>query len=434
MTLDEPELLSARILVVDDLPANVALLCQMLAGEGYTAVTGITNPRDVAPLHAREPYDLILLDLQMPGMDGFEVMAALKEHEPLGYLPVLVVTAQPAHKLRALQAGARDFVSKPFDVLEIKTRIRNMLEVRLLHKRIEGDNRLLEQAVALRTAELRESEARFRALVELASDWYWEQDEHGVFTKVAGPALEMLGLGEGADAGTADGSDATPLRGDAAARPHWNADDRAQLEEKLAMRRPFLDFVYRRVNADGSEQFLQASGEPKFDETGRFTGYRGIGMDVTGRMHTAAAAPGLARFRQALDAGADAVLLVDRATMRYVDANTAACALSGYSRDELLVRGPADLGSDGGMSPRSAEAFDALIADATGARATSGAGGADGADRAIGAVGADGSCETLRRNDGAMVQVVVRRHAAQTDEGWTLVEILREAPRLPADH
>jgi CheY-like chemotaxis protein len=188
MTLDDSELLAARILVVDDQPTNVDLLAQMLAGEGYTAVTTTTNPREVAPLHRRDPFDLILLDLQMPGMDGFEVMEKLAEFEPLGYLPVLVVTAQPSAKLRALQAGAKDFVSKPFDVLEIKTRIRNMLEVRLLYKRIENDNRLLEQAVAMRTAELRESETRFRALVELASDWYWEQDEHGAFTKVAGPA------------------------------------------------------------------------------------------------------------------------------------------------------------------------------------------------------------------------------------------------------
>ncbi len=409
MTLDESELLSARILVVDDLPANVDLLSQMLAGEGYTAVTGITNPREVAPLHAREPYDLILLDLQMPGMDGFEVMAALKLHEPLGYLPVLVVTAQPSQKLRALQAGARDFVSKPFDVLEIKTRIRNMLEVRLLHKRVEDDNRLLEQAVALRTAELRESEARFRALVELASDWYWEQDENGVFTKVAGPALEMLGLGEAAG----DDKDAGAQGGDpagVAARPHFNAEDRAQLEEKLAMRRPFLDFVYRRVNADGSEQFLQASGEPKFDETGRFTGYRGIGMDVTGRMRApASVAPGLERFRRALEASADAILLVDRTSMRYVDANAAACRLSGYSREELLALGPADLATDPALAARRSEAFDALIPGAAAAAAT------------------PAVREPLRRKDGAVVQVEVQRHAAQADEGWTLVEILRHA-------
>ena len=92
------------------------------------------------------------------------------------------------------QAGARDFVSKPFDLVEVKTRIRNMLEVRLLYRRLEGYNKILEQTVAERTAELRESEARYRSLTELASDWYWEQDENMNFTKVSGPVLEMLGI------------------------------------------------------------------------------------------------------------------------------------------------------------------------------------------------------------------------------------------------
>ena len=408
MTLDDSELLSARILVVDDMPANVELLCQMLADEGYTAVTGITNPREVGPLHRREAYDLILLDLQMPGMDGFEVMAELKQHEPSGYLPVLVVTAQPAQKLRALQAGGRDFVSKPFDVLEIKTRIRNMLEVRLLYKRIELDNRLLEQAVALRTAELLESEARFRALVELASDWYWEQDENGVFTKVSGPALEMLGLGDTPGEGTDADAGATAE----GARPQFHPGDRAQLDEKLAMRRPFLDFVYRRVNADGSQQFLQTSGEPKFDTTGRFTGYRGIGMDVTGRMQgPAPVAQGLQRFRRALDATRDAILLLDRASMRYVDANAAACRLSGYSRDELLALCPADLAADAATQASIAEVCDALIA---------------------GTAAGDTARTRLRRKDGAIVEVKARREAAHTDEGWTLVESWRALPK-PGD-
>src|SRR6185436_10118101 len=118
----------------------------------------------------------------------------LKTNDADAYLPVLVLTAQPGHKLRALQAGARDFISKPFDLVEVRTRIRNMLEVRLLYQKLGSYNRLLEQTVLERTAELRESEARFRSLTELASDWYWEQDEGGNFTKTSGPVLEMLGM------------------------------------------------------------------------------------------------------------------------------------------------------------------------------------------------------------------------------------------------
>ncbi|QUN32344.1 adenylate/guanylate cyclase domain-containing protein [Cupriavidus sp. KK10] len=131
--IDTADILAARILVVDDLEANVLLLEAMLHGAGYTRVEATTDPRTVGELHRRNHYDLIVLDLQMPGMDGFEVMEHLQAVQPESYLPVIVITAQPDHKLRALRAGARDFVSKPFDLGEVLMRVRNMLEVRLLH-------------------------------------------------------------------------------------------------------------------------------------------------------------------------------------------------------------------------------------------------------------------------------------------------------------
>ena len=268
------EILNASILIVDDQEANVRLLEQMLQEAGYRRVTSTMDPHAVCALHRANHYDLILLDLQMPGMDGFEVMAGLKEIEPDGYLPILVITAQPGHKLRALAYGAKDFIAKPFDLVEVKTRIHNMLEVRLLYKQLEHYNQVLEQTVQERTAELRESEARFRRLTELASDWYWEQDEGGHFTKVYGPVLEMLGipadslLGEIKDAQAAG----------------WNKAERAVLEANMAARRPFLDFVYSRTDADGARQYFQVSGEPMFDASGRFTGYRGVGRDISSIM------------------------------------------------------------------------------------------------------------------------------------------------------
>jgi adenylate cyclase len=127
------DILRGKILIVDDQKANVALLEQMLRGAGYVSVASTMDPGRVCELHLVNRYDLILLDLQMPGMDGFQVMENLKEIETGGYLPVLVITAQPEHKLRALKAGARDFVSKPFDLAEVLIRVHNMLEVRLLH-------------------------------------------------------------------------------------------------------------------------------------------------------------------------------------------------------------------------------------------------------------------------------------------------------------
>jgi len=159
--IDASDILNAKVLIVDDQESNVLLLEEMLREAGYGRVASTTDPRAVVGLHREHRYDLILLDLQMPGLDGFQVMQGLKAIEQDGYLPVLVITAQPAHKLQALQAGAKDFVSKPFDVLEVKTRIHNMLEVRLLYKR-------LEQTVEIRTAELRENEARFNAVREMA--------------------------------------------------------------------------------------------------------------------------------------------------------------------------------------------------------------------------------------------------------------------------
>lgn len=141
------DILNARILVADDKAANVRLLGRMLAVAGYASVDSTTDPTEVCELHRRNHYGLILLDLQMPGMDGFQVMEGLKEIETDGYLPVLVITAQPGHKLRALKAGAKDFVSKPFEHAEVLARVHNMLEVRLLHRETRNYSQALEQKV-----------------------------------------------------------------------------------------------------------------------------------------------------------------------------------------------------------------------------------------------------------------------------------------------
>jgi PAS domain S-box-containing protein len=271
--ISRAEMLAARILIVDDQEVNVTLLEQTLRQAGYVNVASTMDPEAVCALHRRDNYDLILLDLQMPGMDGFQVMEALKTNDSDAYLPVLVITAQPGHKLRALQAGAKDFISKPFDLVEVKTRIHNMLEVRLLYRRLEMHGKELEAAVRLRTAELRESEARYRSLTELASDWYWEQDADGTFTKVSGPVLEMLGLR------------VDPLgdAGSGGAGAGWNQAQHRELKAAIKARQPFLDFVFTRTKADGTMQKFQVSGEPMFGPACEFIGYRGIGLEITDR-------------------------------------------------------------------------------------------------------------------------------------------------------
>lgn len=346
--LEASEILNASILIVDDQPANVTLLRQMLKKAGYAQISSTMEPQEVARLHQIYQFDLILLDLQMPGMDGFQVMQSLKADNPDGYLPVLVITAEPAYKLRALKEGAKDFVSKPVDLLEVQTRIHNMLEVRLLYKKLENYNKQLEQKVYERTAELRASEARFRRLTELSSDWYWEQDEHGRFTKVSGPVLEMLGIVNDVDAADDAG---------------WNREERSALAQALAERKPFLDFVYSRTNPDGTHQYLQTSGEPMYDANGCFTGYRGIGIDITERMRPE---EGLRRFRRVMEVISDAIFLLDRNSMCFVDVNDTACHMVGYSRGQLLGLGPAELGM--GSRDQLDAIFDDIIAGETGAQ------------------------------------------------------------------
>ena len=138
------DILAAKVLIVDDQEAGVRLLEGMLRDAGYTAVMSTTDPRDVCELHRKHRYDLILLDIQMPGMNGFHVMKGLSAIETSGYLPVLALTAEPAYKLHALKAGAKDFISKPFDLEEVLTRIHNMLEIRLLHGEVCNNARTLE--------------------------------------------------------------------------------------------------------------------------------------------------------------------------------------------------------------------------------------------------------------------------------------------------
>ena len=151
------DILHGKVLIVDDQEVNILLLERMLRGAGYDAITSTMAPAEVCDLHLKNRYDLILLDLQMPGMDGFQVMEGLKKIEPDGYLPVLVITAQPDHKLRAFRAGAKDFISKPFEISEVLARVHNMLEVRLLNKKLHNYNDELEGQVRERTADLKDN-------------------------------------------------------------------------------------------------------------------------------------------------------------------------------------------------------------------------------------------------------------------------------------
>ena len=132
--IDLPNILKARILIVDDQQADISLMEQALRRGGFVSVSSTMNPHEVCELQRKNCYALILLDLQMPELDGFQVIEGLKAIETEGYLSLLVLSAFPGHRMRALKAGAKDFVGKPLDLQEVLIRVQNLLEVRLLHR------------------------------------------------------------------------------------------------------------------------------------------------------------------------------------------------------------------------------------------------------------------------------------------------------------
>jgi len=146
--IDATDILAARILVVDDDPDAAGTLAQILTLHGYSSVATTTDPAAVHGLHRANDYDLILLDLHMPNIDGFAVMEGLREFERDGYLPVLAITGESGHRMRALKLGAKDFLRKPIDPEELLLRVRNMVEVRLLYKELLGKDRAPASPVA----------------------------------------------------------------------------------------------------------------------------------------------------------------------------------------------------------------------------------------------------------------------------------------------
>jgi putative two-component system response regulator len=194
---------TAHILVVDDNEANVILLTKVLKSAGYEKITGMTDSRLVRDAYEADRHDIILLDIRMPYLDGFEVMAQLQSLAVDDYLPVLVLTAQidDETKTRALQEGAKDFLHKPFERIEVLNRIRNMLEVRLLHKQVRDHNAVLEQRVIERTAEL--ASTRLDVIQRLGRAAEYRDNETGLHVIRMSRYCEELALAIGMDGATA---------------------------------------------------------------------------------------------------------------------------------------------------------------------------------------------------------------------------------------
>lgn len=192
------DFLKAKILIVDDEPANISLLEDILENEGYTYFRSTQDSRKALDMYKEIRPDLVLLDLNMPYLDGFQVMEQLKEQEKNSYAPVLVLTAQPDRniRIRALAAGARDFIGKPFDITEVVQRISNMLEIRLLHNEIRDQNQVLEEKVQARTHELEKS--RQEAILRLGRAAEYRDNETGMhvirMSRLSKKLAEEIGL------------------------------------------------------------------------------------------------------------------------------------------------------------------------------------------------------------------------------------------------
>jgi PAS domain S-box-containing protein len=309
------DILKASILIADDQAANVTLLEQMLRQAGYQNLTSTRDPTKICELHRLNRYDLILLDLQMPGMDGFQVMEGLKEIETGSYLPVLVITAQPDHKLRALKAGAKDFISKPFELPEVLLRVHNMLEVRLLHLKL----------ATLNLARLENSQR----IVGLGD---WEYDPASQSLVWSEGIYQILGLSRKAFPAKAETFEGLV-----------HPDDLAlyrQAKKDAAMGSHRMEFQHRIIRPDGEVRYFQQITETSRDDQGRPVRESGTIQDITRQKHAEEA------LRQSEQRHLNMLMLSPDAHFALVDGrltfvNRAFCTLMGANVPTQLLGRPA---------------------------------------------------------------------------------------------
>ncbi len=206
--LQDLEILTSKILIVDDNPANIRLLENMLAKAGYKHVQATSEPRDVESLHLQHRFDLILLDIRMPGMSGIEVMQKLAILSVHDYLPVIVLTAQLDEETRkaALEAGARDFITKPFMLWEVTLRIRNALDTRIYYKRqrLRADEmeQTLWEMVSIHTEELHKTQLQLVERLGRAGEY--RDNETGAHVARMSEACQLLAKALGWDDASAE--------------------------------------------------------------------------------------------------------------------------------------------------------------------------------------------------------------------------------------
>jgi len=306
------DILRGRILIVDDQQANVSLLEQMLEEAGYASISSTQDPLNVCALHAANRYHLIILDLQMPGMDGFQVMEGLKEIEGGNDLPVLVITAQPQHKLRALRSGAKDFITKPFDLAEVMARVHNMLEVRLLH--LDG--------TLVNLARLENSQRIARL-----GDWELDLASHRLVW--SDEIYRILGVSR-------DDCPPNSETFDRAVHPD-DLDLLQNKQTKVALNGSHhIEFEHRIVLPNGETRHLHRIAETTFDGQHRPIRESGTVQDVTDRILSEAALRESEQWLKAIfEQAAVGVAQIDVSTQRFVRVNRRFCDLEGFTQEEM---------------------------------------------------------------------------------------------------
>jgi PAS domain S-box-containing protein len=347
--------LVTHVLIVEDDEENRNLLRMLLEANAYKVMVAGDGLEALAAAR-RTPPDVIVSDALMPKMDGFALCHAWMQDARLRVIPFIFYSAayvSPEDEQFALALGAVKYLIRPLEAEELLRELRAVLKQWVGHPASGPASPLddttfhaLHESALTRTIgdkiaqleaanrKLHESEARFRSLTEMSSDFYWESDaEHRVTSRTAGHHAEALSMFWSAD----DGMGKRPWE-----VPYVSPDDAGWRAHRAVLdaHGPFRDFEISRLGTDGTERFMSVSGDPVFDASGLFKGYRGVGKDVTEGVRRI---EDLQRLRAAMDATNDSIYLTDPITMRFMEVNDAACRRLGYTREQLLKLGPQDV-------------------------------------------------------------------------------------------
>jgi diguanylate cyclase (GGDEF)-like protein/PAS domain S-box-containing protein len=368
---------SVNVLVIEDVEDDARSVMESLRDAGVEATYRcVRDGAEFGMALACEHWDAVIANLEMPGLPGFDALRIFLSTD--SDIPFILISDTFIEEIAVsgIKAGANDYVTKDRLARLAPALARELVETqsRAAHRQSRRD--------------LIESEKRFRSLTALSSDWYWEQDEHLRFTYVSASLRDKYSEALESWAGKTRWE--LPYR-----NADWT-DHRATVEA----RRPFYDVELQPFRHDGRIIYVSVSGEPKLDAQGGFLGYRGVGKDITEHVVDAAA---LRRFRTAMDAAGDAIMLVNRTTLRFIEVNATAVQMLGFTRAELLMMTPVEVSAT--TQTQVEAAYDSLIAG----------------DRQYAYI------ETqLRRKDGSTFHVGVRQHAQRAGADWLVVWVARD--------